>query len=484
MKHISLGVFEMLNPNNGLPTLSHPKNRTATWDSVDYWASLARTLDDAGFDFLFFADTYGYPTIDGHLPDAVVRHGIQFPGLDPMLMISALARATRRLGFVVTSPTTVERPYATARRFASLDQYTAGRIGWNIVTGSSQATTDALFGTGAGQGHDARYDVADEFVDLCLNLWEGGWDDDAVERTSASYADPAKVRPTVHAGTHFSTHGTFAVAPTPQRTPVLFQAGTSARGRAFAARNAECVFIQGQSIAQAAKVVAEIRAEAVRAGRDPAAIKVISGTTVTVARTAMEAAERRAELEAQYTLEDAAVMFAGFTGVNLVGVDPALPLTEIGGLSSNQGQTLIDRYVKDGEPVPTVGEVLGRFRLTALRGFQITGTPEQVADELEAIVEGTGLDGFMLEPTFGGPGAFTDFIDLVLPLLRDRGLLPPPPAPADTATAAPTLRERLTGGAARLPQAHPGSRFRGGPRAPSPSESPIHSPMREAQRHE
>ena len=330
MKKISLGVFEMLNPNNGMPTLSHPKNKTASWDSVDYWVQLARTLDDAGFDFLFFADTYGYPTLGGNLPDAVVRHGIQFPGLDPMLMISALARETRGLGFVVTSPTTVERPYATARRFASLDQYTAGRIGWNVVTGSSQATTEALFGIGGGATHDSRYDVADEFVDLCLNFWEGGWEDGAVVRTAATYADPAKVHPTVHDGTHFRANGTFAVAPTPQRTPVLFQAGTSARGRAFAARNAECVFIQGQSIAQAAKVVAEIRAEAVRAGRDPGSIRVVSGTTITVAPTAGEAAERRAALEEQYTLEDAAVMFAGFTGVNLVGVDPALPLTEVG----------------------------------------------------------------------------------------------------------------------------------------------------------
>ncbi|GAA3693928.1 LLM class flavin-dependent oxidoreductase [Arthrobacter ginkgonis] len=489
MKKLSLGVFEMLNPNNGLPTLSHPQNKTATWDSIDYWASLARTLDDAGFDFLFFADTYGYPTLDGTLPDAVVRHGIQFPGLDPMLMISALARETRRLGFVVTSPTTVERPYATARRFASLDQYTGGRIGWNVVTGSSQATTDALFGLGGGATHDSRYDAADEFVDLCLNFWEGGWEDDAVVRTADAYADPARVHPTVHDGTHFSAHGTFAVAPTPQRTPVLFQAGTSARGRAFAARNAECVFIQGQSIAQAARVVAEIRAEAVRAGRDPRSIRIVSGTTITVAPTPAEAAGRRAALEAQYTLEDAAVMFSGFTGVNLVGVDPALPLTEVGGPSSsapssnapssNQGQTLVDRYVRPGEPIPTVGDVLDRFRLTALRGFQVTGTPDQVADELEAIAEGTGLDGFMLEPTFGGPAAFTDFIDLVLPLLRERGLVPPenpvPPAAGagEGPTPAPTLRERLTGGGPRLPQAHPGSRFRrarpAGPATPAPA---------------
>ena len=453
-KPLVLGVFEMLNPNNGMPTWTDPRAKGDTWDSVEHWVALARLLDAHDVDFLFFADTYGYATIDGEMPDAVAAHGIQFPGLDAMLLLSALARETERLGLVVTSPTTVERPYATARRFASLDHYTAGRTGWNIVTGSSQSTTDLLFGLPDTGTHDGRYDVADEFVDVCLQLWEGGWEDDAVVRDRARnvLVDPARLHRIEHRGAHFAASGQFAVAPGPQRSPVLFQAGTSARGRAFAARNAEAVLIQGQSIARAAEHVADIRRQAERHGRDRHAVKVITGATVTVARTAAEAAELRHELEALYTIEDAAVIFAGFTGVDMTGLDPDQPLTEI---ASDQGQTLVDRFVRPGQPVPTVRAVLDDFRMKANRGFQITGDPVQVADELERIATGSDVDGFMLEPTFGGLDAFADFLELVQPILRERGLLPAP-----RTTPAPTLRERLTGGGGRLPAGHPGARFR------------------------
>jgi FMN-dependent oxidoreductase (nitrilotriacetate monooxygenase family) len=460
-KELILGVFEMLNPNNGMPTWTDPRGKGDSWDSVDHWVALAKLLDAHDVDFLFFADTYGYATIDGRMPDAVASHGIQFPGLDAMLLLSALARETERLGLVVTSPTTVERPYATARRFASLDHFTAGRAGWNIVTGSSQATTDLLFGLADTGTHDSRYDVADEFVDLCLELWEGGWEDDAVvlDRQRNLLVDPAKLHPIAHHGAHFAAEGQFAVAPGPQRSPVLFQAGTSARGRAFAARNAEAVLIQGQSIARAAEHVADIRLQAARHGRDPHAVRVISGVTVTVAPTHDEAVALRRELESLYTIEDAAVIFAGFTGVDMTGLDPDQPLTEI---ASDQGQTLVDRFVRPGRPVPTVRAVLDDFRTRANRGFQITGAPEEVADELAAIASGSDLDGFMLEPTFGGIGAFADFLELVQPILRERGLLPAP-----RTDARPTLRERITHTprARRLSEGHPGARFR-----PTPSD--------------
>ncbi|ROQ41588.1 FMN-dependent oxidoreductase (nitrilotriacetate monooxygenase family) [Frondihabitans sp. PhB188] len=454
-KQISLGVFEMMNPNNGMPTWTHPLGKGDRYDSVEYWVEVARMLDAADVDFLFFADTYGYATIDGAMPDLVAAHGIQFPGFDPMLLISALARETDRLGFVLTSPTTVERPYATARRFATLDHYTAGRIGWNVVTGSSQATTDDLFGVADSGTHDSRYDVADEFVDVCLELWEGVWEDDALVRDPSRnlFVDPAKLHPIAHRGTHFASSGVFAIPPGPQRSPVLFQAGTSARGRAFAARNAEAVLIQGQSIPKAREHVDDIRAQAVAHGRSPDDVKVVTGVTITVAPTHDEAVALRTELEGLYAVEDAAVIFAGFTGVDLSAFDPSEPLTAI---ASDQGQTLVDRFVRPGQPVPTVGDVLGDFRLRANRGFQITGDPAEVADELQAIVEGTGIDGIMLEPTFGGPEAFEAFIDLVQPILRDRGLLP-----ATRSASEPTLRERVTGaGTPHLPSAHPGARFR------------------------
>ncbi len=463
-KRLTLGVFEMMNPNNGMPTWTHPLGKGDRYDSVDYWADTAKLLDENGVDFLFFADTYGYATIDGAMPDLVAQHGIQFPGFDPMLLISALARETTGLGFVLTSPTTVERPYATARRFATLDHYTGGRIGWNVVTGSSQATTDDLFGLPGSGTHDSRYDVADEFVDVCLELWEGVWEDDALVRDAATnvFADPRKIHPIDHDGEHFRAKGVFAIPPGPQRSPVLFQAGTSARGRAFAARNAEAVLIQGQTIEKAAEHVRDIRAQAVAHGRAADDVRVVTGVTITVAPTHDEAVAKRQELENLYTREDAAVIFAGFTGVDLTTLDPSSPLTAI---TSDQGQTLVDRFVRPGQPVPTVGDVLDDFRTRANRGFQITGDPVEVADEIEAIAKGTDVDGVMLEPTFGGPEAFADFLGMVAPILRDRGLLAPLPEAPD----ARSLRERVTGSDSRhLPDGHPGARFRHTPALASP----------------
>jgi FMN-dependent oxidoreductase (nitrilotriacetate monooxygenase family) len=452
-KQIVLGVFEMMNPNNGMPTWRHPHGRADRYDSVDYWLEVAQLLEKHQVDFLFFADTYGYATVDGTMPAAVAGHGIQFPGFDPMLIITTLARATERLGFVVTSPTSVEKPYSTARRFASLDHYTRGRIGWNIVTGSSQATVDGLFGVTDSGSHDSRYDSGDEFVDLCLAFWEGSWEDDALVRDPESgvFIDPAKLHKIEVTGTHYSASGVFAIPPSAQRSPVLFQAGTSDRGRAFAARNAEAVLIQGQTIAKAAEHVADIRAQAVKHGRDANDVKVITGITVTVAPTHDEAVALRAELEEQYALDDAAVIFAGFTGIDLSGLDPDLSL---GDITSDQGQTLIDRFKRPGQPAPTVRDVLDGFRVKAGRGFQITGSPVEVADEIEAIIDGSDVDGVMLEPTFGDAEAYRSFLELVAPILRERGRLAP-----DAHSS--TLRQTITGEASgRLPARHPGARFR------------------------
>jgi FMN-dependent oxidoreductase (nitrilotriacetate monooxygenase family) len=454
-KPILLGVFEMMNPSNGMPTWTHPDGRGDDWDRLEYWVDLAKELDAAGFDFLFFADTYGYATLGGRMPEEVAAHGIQFPALDPMLAIPALARETERLGFVVTSPTTVEKPYATARRFATLDRFTGGRIGWNVVTGSSQATTDELFGVSQTLDHDRRYDAADDFLDTCLRFWEHSWDDDAEvrDRSRGVYADPAKLHRVEVDAVHQRAAGIFAVPPTPQRTPVLFQAGTSDRGRAYAARNAEAVFIQGQTIASAASHVSDIRAQAVLQGRNPQDVRVVTGMTVVVAETEAEAHAIRAEYEAVLGLDDAAVMFAGITGIDLTGVDPDTRLVD---LRTDLGQTLVDRYARK-DPDVRVRAVLDQFRTKALRGFQLTGTPEQVADQIEGIIDGSGIDGIMLEPTFGGPGAYRAFIELVLPVLRERGRVPaaaPDTAETDRGRDAPVEAGIGTGGSA--PQAREG----------------------------
>lgn len=457
-RRIVLGVFEMMNPSNGMPTWTDPRGRGDDWDRLEYWVALARELDAAGFDFLFFADTYGYATLEGLMPEEVAAHGIQFPALDPMLAIAALARETDDLGFVVTSPTTVEKPYGTARRFATLDRFTNGRIGWNVVTGSSQSTSDDLFGITSTLSHDERYDAADDFLDVCLRHWEHSWEDEAEvrDRERGIYADPAQLHRVEVDGVHQGSRGIFAVPPTPQRTPVLFQAGTSDRGRAYAARNAEAVFIQGQSIASAAAHVNDIRDQAELSGRARTDVSVVTGMTVTVAPTSDEAWRLRAEYEALLTRADAVVMFAGITGLDLTGLDPD---TRVVDLTTDLGQTLVQRYARQ-DPEMRVGQILDQFRTKAIRGFQITGSPREVADEIEAIVDGSGIDGIMLEPTFGGPDAYRAFIELVVPILAERGRLTP--------LTGVTLRERFTG-APRLARTHRARRLS----AAAPEESSI-----------
>ena len=451
-KPILLGAFEMMNPSNGMPTWTDPRGRGDDWDRLDYWVDLAAMLDRAGFDFLFFADTYGYATLEGRMPHEVAAHGIQFPALDPMLAIPALARATENIGFVVTSPTTVEMPYATARRFATLDRFTGGRIGWNIVTGSSQATTDDLFGVTRKLTHDQRYDAADDFLDTCLRFWEHSWDDDAELRDRARrlYADPAKLHRVEVDGEHQRAHGIFAVPPTPQRTPVLFQAGTSPAGRAFAARNSECVFVQATTPSRTAAAVADIRALAAERGRDPRGMKLMAGLTVFVGETEEEARRYEAEFDAMQTDEIVASLYAGNTGIDLLTLDPDKTLHQVLGQDGPVGQmgtSNIERFL--GENAPTVREILDQLKGRGTRGFRLVGDPTQVADGIEALAAETDLDGFLIEPVFE-PADLEDFGRLVMPILRERGRL-------RAGTAGNTLRARLTEqpGNDRLGDAHP-----------------------------
>ena len=460
MKRMHLGVFEVAGPQVG-GTLSwpHPRSDSLRFHELDYWFRIAQLLDTAGFDFLFFADGYGYPAIDGDLPDLAVRAGINFPALDPALIIPTLAHHTERLGFVVTSSTGLDHPVQTARRFATLDHLTGGRIGWNIVTGASQDTVAQLFGHTGMTQHDARYDQADEYVDLALTLWEGSWEDDALvgDKDSGVFADPDKLHRIEYRGEHFRSSGYFTVDPSPQRTPVLFQAGTSARGRAYAARNAECVFVQGTTVEQTRANVADIRARAAENGRDPRGIRVMVGVTVTVAASHDAAVALRREFDALQTDEVVAVLYAGNTGIDLLALNPDLPLTQLNngaGPAGQMGQSNIDRFLGSaGRPAPTVREILDQLRGRGTRGFEVVGSPTEVADQLERLMDDTDLDGFLLEPIFD-PADLEDFAALVVPELRRRGRMPAVPATG-------SLRAQLTAtGDPHLAGDHPGAAFR------------------------
>lgn len=430
-KQMHFGAFEVYGPQVG-GTLSWPHELSdqINFADTEHWIEVARILEEGGFDFLFFADGYGYPMIGEDISDVAVERGINFSGYDPAMIIPVLAQHTTSLGFVVTASTGMDHPVQLARRFATLDQLTGGRIGWNIVTGASQNAVAKLLGHTEMLPHDTRYAMASEYVELAAKYWEQGWDDDAVraDKRTGQYLRREGIHRVDYAGEHYRSSGYFTAPPAPQRTPVLFQAGTSPKGRAFAAAHAECVFVQATTPAHTAANIADIRAQAVQAGRDPQGLKIMAGLTVFVAADESTAVQLQEEFLAMQTDEIAATLYAGNTGIDLLALDPERTLHQVfdgdAGPAGQMGISNIERFLGgDGAPAPTVREILDDLRGRGTRGFTVVGTGEQVADQLQALVEQTDLDGFLIEPVYD-PRDLRAFSELVMPVLRQRGLLP------------------------------------------------------------
>jgi FMN-dependent oxidoreductase (nitrilotriacetate monooxygenase family) len=436
---LRFGVFEVMGPQvGGTFSWTHPLSESINFLDPAYWIRAAQVIEAAGFDFLFFAGGYGYPLVDGELPPVAVEKGINFSGLDPDYLIPVLAQSTERLGFVVTQSTGVDHPAQLARRFATLDHLTGGRIGWNIVTGASQNAVAEVFGHEQLVPHDTRYEMAMEYVAIASLLWETAWDDGArvADKERGLYAHPSGVHRVVYDGEHYRTRGYFAAPPSPQRTPVLFQAGTSPAGRSFAARHAECVFVQATTPERTAAAVADIRRLAGEAGRAPDSLVLMAGLTVFVAETADAAAGLAAEFDALQSDEIVATLYAGNTGIDLLALDPDRTLHQVldeGGPVGQLGTSNIERFL--GQDAPTVREILDQLRGRGTRGFRLVGDAEQVANGIERLAEQTGLDGFLLEPVFA-PHDLAEFGRLVMPLLRERGRI---------AGEGTSLRSRLMG---------------------------------------
>src|ERR1700730_2932197 len=244
-KEIRLNAFAMNCVAHQSPGLwTHPRDRTADYNRLPYWIDLARTLERGRFDGLFLADVLGVYDVFGGSPDAALRNATQTPANDPLLVIPAMAAVTKNLGFGVTSNLSYEPPNTFARRMSTLDHLTEGRIGWNVVTGYLDSAARAA-GKDKQTAHDDRYDVADGYMEVVYKLWEGSWENDAAlrDRARGIFTDPAKVHRVKHQGNHYRLDAIHLSEPSPQRTPVQYQAGTSPRGRHFAARHAECGLI-------------------------------------------------------------------------------------------------------------------------------------------------------------------------------------------------------------------------------------------------
>ncbi len=424
------------------------------YTDVDYWTETARKLETAGFDGIFFADTVGYHDVYEGKPDAALRDAAQFPINDPLLMISAMASATKRLTFGVTCSLTYEQPYLLARRFSTLDHLTRGRIGWNIVTSYSESAARNL-GKGQQLGHDERYELAEEYMEVVYKLWEGSWEDDAVVRDAegGTYIEPSKVHPIEHAGKHYTVQGFHLCEPSPQRTPVLFQAGASSRGMSFAGQHAEAVFINTVSIEQARRSVEKFRQAAVDAGRDAHDVKIIVLLTVIVAPTDEEAHEKHERYLANVTVEGALARFSGWSGIDMSTYDPDVPLQSV---QTKGTQSVIDMFSKADPDREWTPRDIANFMGIGGTGSTIVGSPETVARELKRWRDEAGVDGINLSYTTK-PGGWEEFIDLALPELRREGLIA---APEDTEEPL-TLREKFYGPGARLTRpGHPATAYR------------------------
>jgi len=410
-------------------------------DDLGAWTGLARTIEDAGFDLLFLADAVGsYDVYEGSR-ERTVLDGIGIPSNDPSVLISALAAATDHLGLTFTSATLQEHPFNFARKLSTLDHLTRGRVGWNVVTSYAE-NASRNFGHDGLLAHDERYAQADEYLDVVYALWEDSWDDDALLRDAERrvHADPARVRAIDHVGRHYRVAGPHLPSPSPQRTPVLFQAGTSPAGRAFAARHAEGVFLIAFDPAGAARHVQDVRARAVAAGRRAEDLLFLQGLWFVVGSTEAEARDREAELLAQVSVEGVLADLSGKLGIDLGAIDLDRPIRDVR-VEGVQG--IIDS-LKASDPDGT-----GTFRdlVHHLLGARIVGTPERIADELERWLD-AGIDGINVMDV-PAHGTFAEFGAHVVPELRRRGLVPQEPPGG-------TLRERLFPGRdPRLPDRHP-----------------------------
>ncbi|MFC0384425.1 LLM class flavin-dependent oxidoreductase [Muricoccus vinaceus] len=451
-REIRLNAFDMNcvgHIQQGLWT--HPRDQSTRFNELSYWTDYARRLEAGLFDGVFFADVVGVYDVLGGSADAALRGAVQVPVNDPTLLIPAMAAVTRHLGFGVTCNLVYEPPFLFARRMSTLDHLTGGRIGWNIVTGYLDSAARAA-GIAGQVAHDDRYDLADEYMALVYKLWEGSWDDDAVlaDRARGLYADPGRVRAVHHHGPQYRLDAMHLSAPSPQRTPVLYQAGSSTRGRRFAATHAECVFVNGQKKEAVREIVGDIRAQATAIGRAAEDVKVFLGATLIPGRTDAEAEEKFAEYRRHASSEAALVHAAASLGIDFSRFDPDEPI-QAGG--SQAIVSNIEAMARSAGPQWTRRKLLEQMVLGS-RQAPWVGSAERLAEMLIGWSEETGVDGFNLSRTVV-PECFDDVIALLVPALQERGAY-------KTAYREGTYREKLFG-RARLPASHAAAAHRAAP---------------------
>lgn len=419
-RHMRLAGFLNAGPVIHSHALWRNPRHATDFLSARHYIEAAQTLERGCFDLLFFADRLGIADRFGHSKEAGLRYGDQdATRLDPVPLLGLLAGATSNIGLGATRSTTYDHPFHIAREFRTLDHISDGRAAWNVVTSMNDGEA-ANFGLDAHMEHDARYDRADEFIELATKLWDS-WEPDALilDRENGIYADPGKVRHVDHQGTHFRSRGPLNIPSSPQGRPVIIQAGSSSRGRAFAAKWAEVIFSLAPDAEAMARFTSAIREGLTQAGRPQGACRVLPAVMPFIAGSQNEAEEKR---DAHNALVNPIVGLTTLSAHANVDLSDRPLDTPVEAISSRGSQGNIGHVLRlareEGATLADIGQAYGQSVLVP----QITGTGKHVADYLTELFLSDICDGFIISPAFL-PDSFQEFVDHVVPHLQRNGVL-------------------------------------------------------------
>jgi len=423
MKQMTLVAFlQAQNCSNYVGSWRHPATMQ-DYLRPEYYQRIARTLEAGCFHMAFFDDRLAMPDILGHDHAEAVRNGIRVVKLDLVSILTAMGLATSKLGLGATYSTTYYEPFHVARVFATLDHMLGGRAAWNVVTSLNDSEAHNM-GADDHLEHDLRYDRADEFLEIVLSHWDS-WGDDAIiqDRESGIFADATKVRRLDHKGKWFKSRGPFTVPRTPQGRPVLIQAGQSGRGKSFAARWGDLVFVIYPNMEVAKRGYRDFKEQVAASGRDPATVRICPAVYCIVGETEAAAQEKRALIDGLAKPVDGLSLLSEALNYDFAskGLDDAFTDDELAGIKGLQA--LRDRVVaSSGKRNPTLRDFVEITGRGTIREFPVfCGTPKRVADEMQAWVEGGACDGFVLAATHM-PGTYEEFVRLVVPELQRRGV--------------------------------------------------------------
>lgn len=436
-RKMSLGLF-LMPAGHHVAAWRHPDTAADAGFRLDFYKHITRRAEAAKFDFVFLADNSGVREAD----PLIQSRSVETANFEPLTLLSALATVTERIGLIATVSTSFNAPYHTARQFASLDLLSNGRSGWNLVTSATDQEA-RNFGLDQHMPHSDRYDRAAEYADVVRGLWDTFEDDSFLfDKAGGHLCDPDKIHVLNHNGPYFRVRGPLNVGRSPQGQPVLVQAGSSETGKELAAMTADVVFTAQQTTDQAVGFYSDVKRRMARYGRPQDQLKIMPGVMPVVGRTSQEADDKFETLQRLIHPDVGVALLSVVIGTDLRGlpIDGPLPELPVTNATVSRQKLLVDMARREKLTIRDL-----YLRTAAARGHWIVkGTPDQVADQLAERFLKHGSDGFNIMPTHF-PGGLDDFIEMVLPELRRRGLF-------RHDYAGSTLREHLAIG-------RPGNRF-------------------------